>query len=147
MRKSLSAAIALLLLVASAMPVFAESMQISTKSDVDYQIAFPASLEIPWETGDYAIGSVTATKLLIEPGKTVKIGVASANSNRLVHETNATQAIQYTLTGANAIAFLPGEVSKAFPLRVQVAADQWAAAASGTYKETLTFSVSYEDAN
>lgn len=155
MKKMLSVGLAILMLALCAIPAFAEttlnqegsaSMTISTKSTVEYQLTFPADTVIPWESPSTEIGAVTATKLIIEPTKTVKVSVESANAYTLVHVEDAEKTIAYTLAGADDLVFGPGEVGKSFPLSVGVTDEQWAQAAAGEHRDTLTFTVEYADA-
>lgn len=147
MRKLLSMVLAVMLIFSCTVMACAESMQISTNSgDAVYQLAFPADTEIPWESEMTAVGNVTATKMLIEPKKTVKVSVSSENSYRLVNVKDSASAIAYTLTGADSIAFLPGEVGKSYPLSVEIGSEEWAKAASGEHRDVLVFTMEYTDA-
>lgn len=155
MKKMLSVGLALLMIALCALPAFAEttlnqagsaSMTISTSSTVDYQLTFPADTEIPWESPSTALGAVTATKLIIEPTKVVKVSVESANAYTLVNVDDAEKTIAYTLTGADSLVFGPGEVGKSFPLSANVTDEQWAQAAAGEHRDTLTFTVEYANA-
>ena len=120
-----------------------DSIKISTKSEADYQLSFPASTEIPWEAQSTPIGEVKATKMLIEPGKAVKVSVSSENGYQLVNALSDKSVLTYTLAGAENMAFLPGDIGKAFPLTVEIAPDQWAKAASGEHSDILTFTAEY----
>lgn len=148
MKKFLSVVFALILVSVCVLPAFADSMTISTGSGVtdEYQLAFPADTDIPWESPSYALGSVTATVMRLSPGKTVKVSVASANNYNLVSTTSASSKIAYTLTGADAIAFFAGDYGKSFPLSVSIAAAQWQQAASGEHTDVLTFTAEYTNA-
>lgn len=148
MKKFLSVVFALILVSVCVLPAFADSMTISTGSGVtdEYQLAFPADTDIPWESPSYALGSVTATVMRLSPGKTVKVSVASANDYNLVSTTSASSKIAYTLTGADAIAFFAGDYGKSFPLSVSIAAAQWQQAASGEHTDVLTFTAEYTNA-
>lgn len=108
MKKIISAGLAVLMLGLCMIPAFADSMTISTKTEQDeWQLTYPADTQIPWETSEQALGAVTATKMLLSPGKTVTVTVSSANNYRLVNKTDAKKSIAYTLSGADAIAFSP----------------------------------------
>lgn len=146
-KKLTSAVLSVLLIALCLVPAFASgsSMQISTNTETDYQLAFPADFEIPWETDTITIGAVSATKMLIEPAMAVKVSVASANGFTLKNTANAQNTITYTLSGADSIEFLAGDFGKAFPLSVTVAQAQWEKAASGEYRDTLTFTVEYTE--
>ena len=85
MKKTLSVLLSVLLLSLVTVPSFAApatlnkenpvgSVKISTgegKQD-EYEPTIPADTEIPWEATSYAIGKVTATKMWLSPGKTVR---------------------------------------------------------------------------
>lgn len=147
MKKVLSALLVCLLLLLCTLPCFADSMTISTGTDSDaWTLSYPADTQIPWETAAQNIGEIKAVRMLLSPGKTVAVTVTSANGYRLVHSTDADSAIAYTLLGADAIAFLPGDYGKAFPLSVTVADAEWQKAAAGEHKDLLTFTAEYKDA-
>lgn len=147
MKKIISAGLAVLMLVLCMIPAFADSMTISTKTEQDeWQLTYPADTQIPWETSEQALGAVTATKMLLSPGKTVTVTVSSANNYRLANKTDAKKSIAYTLSGADAIAFLPSEYGKSFPLSAAVAESEWRQAAAGEYTDVLTFTAEYKNA-
>ncbi len=151
MKKALSAGLALLMLLLCVTPVFAvedsaQSMEISTKAEVEYVLSFPADVEIPWMTDSMGIGEVKAVKMLIEPAKTVKVSVASENDYKLVNADDSQRTIAYGLEGHEDIAFLPGDYGRAFPLAVRVTETQWLQAASGRHSDILTFTIEYTDA-
>ncbi|MGN0520785.1 MAG: hypothetical protein ACI4LB_08610 [Candidatus Fimenecus sp.] len=147
MKKILSVLLAGALLLLCTIPCFADSMTISTgASSAAWAISYPADTQIPWEASSHSIGEIKAETMLIPPGKTVEVTVTSANAYRLVHETDADSKIAYTLHGADAIAFLPGDYGKAFPLSVTVQNAEWQRAAAGEHKDLLTFTAEYKNA-
>lgn len=148
MKKFLSVVFALILVSVCVLPAFADSMTISTGSGVtdEYQLAFPADTNIPWESSSYALGSVTATVMRLSPDKKVKVSVASANDYNLVSTASASSKIAYTLTGADAIVFFAGDYGKDCPLSVSIADAQWQQAASGEHTDVLTFTAELTNA-
>ncbi len=148
MKKFLSVVFALILVSVCVLPAFADSMTISTGSGVtdEYQLAFPADTNIPWESSSYALGSVTATAMRLSPDKKVKVSVASANDYNLVSTASASSKIAYTLTGADAIVFFAGDYGKDCPLSVSIADAQWQQAASGEHTDVLTFTAELTNA-
>lgn len=147
MKKVLSAGIAVLMLILCMIPAFADSMTISTGTQQDeWQLTFPADTQIPWETAEQALGAVTATKMLLSPGKTVTVSVESANGYRLVNTEDAEKSIAYTLSGADTIVFFPGDYGKSFPLSASVTESEWYRAAAGAHTDVLTFTAEYKDA-
>lgn len=147
MKKVVTLALAVLLVVSCALPAFADSMIISTQSSTaDYELSFPADTQIPWEQETTAIGEVKATALLLDPGKVVVVEVESANSYALVNTQDAQKTIPYTLSGADSMVFAPGGIDTTYPLSVAVANDAWRTAAAGEHNDTLTFVVEYKNA-
>ena len=148
MKKFLSVVFALILVSVCVLPAFADSMTISTGSGVtdEYQLAFPADTNIPWESPSYALGSVTATVMRLSPDKKVKVSVTSANDYSLVSTASASSKIAYTLTGADAIVFFAGDYGKDCPLSVSIADAQWQQAASGDHTDVLTFTAELTNA-
>ncbi len=126
-------------------PAFAgpQSMEISTQAtQAEYELSFPADIEIPWMSQSADIGEVKAEKMLIEPGKTVKVSVSSQNGYKLVNQLDTTKSIGYTLIVSD-IAFMPGDYGKSFPLSVEVENGQWLQASSGRHSDILTFTAEY----
>lgn len=148
MKKLFSVGLAIVMLVLCVTPVFAagQSMEISTKADrVEYELTYPADIEIPWQTTAIDIGEVTATKMLIEPDKMVKVSVSSQNNFNLVNEEDSEKTIAYSLLVGN-ISFFPGDYGESFTLSVEVEDDEWLYAASGKHSDILTFTAEYTDA-
>lgn len=147
MKKIFSVCLAVMLLSLCALGAFANQMTISTSTNEDaYELVYPADTQIPWEASEQEIGAITATKMLLSPGKTVEITVASANGYNLVNRADAAEKIAYTLTGADAIAFFPGDYGKSFPISANVAESEWRQAAAGEFSDILTFTAEYKDA-
>lgn len=148
MKKIFSAGLAVVMLMLCITPVFAggQSMEISTKADrAEYELSYPADIEIPWQTTAMDIGEVTATKMLIEPDKMVKVSVSSQNEFKLVNEADSEKSIAYSLLVGN-ISFFPGDYGESFTLSVEVEDDEWLYAASGKHSDILTFTAEYTDA-
>ena len=148
MKRLFSAGLAIVMLILCVTPVFAgsQSMEISTKADrAEYELTYPADIEIPWQTTAIDIGEVTATKMLIEPEKMVKVSVSSQNNYNLVNEADSEKSIAYSLLVDN-ISFFPGDYGESFALSVEVEDDEWLYAASGKHSDILTFTAEYTDA-
>ena len=148
MKKIFSAGLAVVMLTLCVTPVFAgnQSMEISTKADaVEYELTYPADIEIPWQTTAIDIGEVTATKMIIEPDKMVKVSVSSQNEFKLVNEADSEKTIAYSLLSGN-ISFFPGDYGESFTLSVEVEENEWLHAASGKHSDILTFTAEYTDA-
>lgn len=148
MKKFFSVGLAIVMLTLCVTPVFAgsQSMEISTKADrVEYELTYPADIEIPWQTTAIDIGEVTATKMLIEPNKMVAVSISSHNDFNLVNEADSTKTIAYSLLSED-ISFFPGDYGESFALTVEVEDNEWLHAASGKHSDILTFTAEYTDA-
>lgn len=148
MKKFFSVGLAIVMLILCVTPVLAgsQSMEISTSADrAEYELTYPADIEIPWQTTAMDIGEVTATKMLIEPGKMVKVSVSSQNEFKLVNEKDGEKTIAYSLLSDD-ISFFPGDYGESFTLSVEVEDDEWLHAASGKHSDILTFTAEYTDA-
>lgn len=148
MKKVFSIGLAVVMLILCIIPVFAagQSMEISTKADnAEYELTYPADVEIPWQTTAMDIGEVTATKMLIEPNKMVKVSVSSQNDFKLANETDSTKTIAYSLLSED-ISFFPGDYGESFTLSVEIEDNEWLHAASGKHSDILTFTAEYTDA-
>ncbi|MBQ3523746.1 MAG: hypothetical protein IJA43_04745 [Clostridia bacterium] len=148
MKKFFSVGLAIVMLILCITPVLAgsQSMEISTSADrAEYELTYPADIEIPWQTTAMDIGEVTATKMLIEPGKMVKVSVSSQNEFKLVNEKDGEKTIAYSLLSDD-ISFFPGDYGESFTLSVEVEDDEWLHAASGKHSDILTFTAEYTDA-
>lgn len=148
MKKIFSIGLAVVMFILCVTPVLAvsQSMEISTKTDkAEYELTYPADIEIPWQTNTMDIGKVTATKMLIEPNKMVTISVSSENNFKLVNEANNDKTIAYSLHSKD-ISFFPGDYGESFTLSVEVEDAEWLRAASGKHSDMLTFTAEYTDA-
>lgn len=148
MKKFFSLGLAITMLLLSVIPAFAvsQSMEISTSSTApEYELSFPADIEIPWQSTNTVIGQVKAEKMLIEPGKKVVVSVSSQNNYSLKNTVDSTKAIEYDLV-YDEISFLPGDYGESFSLNVKIEDSQWLYAASGRHSDILTFTAEYKDA-
>ena len=125
---------------------FSQSMEISTSTDTpEYELSFPADIEIPWQSNTALIGQVKAEKMLIEPDKKVAVTISSQNDFNLLNVRDNTKAIEYTLVYDN-ISFFPGDYGESFSLSVEIEDGEWLYAASGRHSDILTFTAEYTDA-
>lgn len=148
MKRIFSVGLAIVMVILCITPVLAgsQSMEISTKAErAEYELSYPADIEIPWQTTAMDIGEVTATKMLIEPGKKVVVSISSQNDYNLVNSIDSTKAIAYSLLNED-ISFFPGDYGESFTLSVEVEDNEWLRAASGKHSDILTFTAEYIDA-
>lgn len=117
------------------------TMVINTERTEAIEVAYPADVVIPYGTeGEYAIGEISATQMVIAYDKKVTISVASENDCAFVSDGGN---IPYTLSGADAVEFTEVNDTSVFPLAVTVAQEDWEAAPAGDYSDVLTFTLAY----
>ena len=148
MKKLFSLSLAIVMLILCITPAFAfsQSMEISTSTDTpEYELSFPADIEIPWQSSSTLIGQVKAEKMLIEPDKKVAVTISSQNDFNLLNVRDNTKAIEYTLVYDN-ISFFPGDYGESFSLTVEIENEEWLYAASGRHSDILTFTAEYTNA-
>lgn len=148
MKKLFSLSLAIVMLVLCITPAFAfsQSMEISTSTDTpEYELSFPADIEIPWQSNETVIGQIKAEKMIIEPDKKVAVTVSSQNDFNLVNVKDNAKAIQYTLVYDD-ISFFPGDYGESFTLTAEIEDKEWLYASSGRHSDILTFTAEYTDA-
>lgn len=74
------------------------------------------------------------------------MAVSSLNGSKLVNTLDSSKTIAYTLTGAEQMAFLPGDYMKSYDLSVNITEAEWQKAASGEHTDVLTFTAEYTNA-
>ncbi len=117
------------------------SMQITAERTEEIEVSYPADIFIPYGTeGDFSIGSIGASKMVIALDKKVTISVTSKNGNALLSDGGK---IPYKLGGAEAIEFTEVNDADVFPLTVAVTQADWEAAPAGDFSDTLTFTLAY----
>lgn len=156
MKKVLSIALALVMMLAVCVPAFAANPITNTTEDngqtvvktstqkengedaEHFSVTIPADTTIPWETEVTNLVYTVDSQLAY--GKHLEVSVAGNNVMKLAEDEAETLA--YTLGGTTAYV-AAGPVVKAADqdLTVTIAADAWANAIVGEYADTLTFTV------
>ncbi len=172
MKKIIAIAMAIVMMMAIAVPAFAAGANPVTQETADqygtadvytkttnangedvwsYTVTIPADLEISWgDTGEKDMTYSVESQLLI--GATLTVSVTG---NGTMSATGTTETLAYTLTGGDAVEFsavnaagttAPGVTGGE---NVKVAITSFDGKPVGAYRDTLTFTVVYEapDAN
>lgn len=155
MKKVLSVALALLMMLAVCVPAFAAN-PITEKTDntgtaivktdtykengengESYSVIIPANTTIPW--GKDAIDLTYSVEAHLGYGK--KLHVSVAGNNEMVLKEDAGEKLAYTLSGAVAYTSAGPVVNpQAFEtFNLAIAETAWAHAIVGEYTDTLTF--------
>lgn len=157
MKKLLTLAMAVVMVLAMSAPVFAAELSGSDESgtvDVTYGVAQGYQVTIP-ENFDLQVGqdvekSVSAQNVLIPEGNTLKVAMQSLNNLAVVYKGSS---IAYTVkvgeaaftNGENVLSLVSGNTSGSAALKFTTTSAQVAAATkAGDHTDTLTFTCSVE---
>lgn len=155
MKKIISIALALVMMMAVMIPAFAATLDVNTQSgsstvlvdgvadkgDGTYSVEIPASVDLTWgdttKAGEYKITSQVQT------AKRVKVTLAKAKD--LTNDANETIefAVADATTGVANSAVVNNEIH-AFNLTID--ASEWASASIAAYEGTITFTAELVDA-
>lgn len=149
MKKILAIVLAAVMLAACSVTAFAETTNVSYNVDPSYTVSIPASVTL----GDADVtADITASDVLLEDGKQVKVELTAASntaSGSTFNAKNGDSIVTYTITGDSAIAV--GDTVATFTANGSKtltfsAADKSAATVAGAHTEVLTFTVKVESA-
>ena len=149
MKKLLAIVLAALMIAACSVTAFAETTNVSYNVDPSYTVAIPASVTL---SDADVTADVTASDVILESGKKIKVELTSASntaSGSTFNAKNGDSTVTYTITGDKAIAV--GDTVATFTANGSKtltfsAADKSAATVAGAHTETLTFTVKVESA-
>ncbi len=153
MKKIIAIVMALVMMMAVTVPVFAAELDANTtagdatvvtdtsgvQGDGTYTVTYPATMALTWGTEatpfQYSVTSQLKT------GKCVSVEIVDKDANGLVMVNANGDELAYALSGTTAgKTTAPVVTDAAFDFSVDVTADDWAAASFDTYQDTLTFS-------
>lgn len=161
MKKIIAIAMALVMMMAIAVPAFAtditkdtaqsnQATVATTTSDADatYTVTFPASTTIAW--GDTAAKDVAYTVTSQLPiGATLKVSVAADNNGKMTSTNAPDYELVYTLTGDAEATFEEinngAKASDVGGTDATVAIADFSQAVPDVYQGTLTYTVVYDD--
>ena len=150
MKKLLAIVLAALMIAACSVTAFAaDTTTVTYEVQPTYTVAIPAAVTL--SDADIT-ADVTASDVILESGKKIKVELTSASntaSGSTFNAKNGDSTVTYTITGDKAIAVgdtvatFTADGSKTLTFS---AADKSAATAAGAHTETLTFDISVENA-
>ena len=124
-----------------------------------YVVTIPADTTVQFHDEQTDFGAVELTQAQLDPGKVVSVSVET--DGELNNAADAAKVIPYTVmaqyaSGAEGEEYLPFKVSEQslqmdtegqkFAMTIEISEDDWNKAYAGSYSDTVTFNVSYEDA-
>ena len=150
MKKLLAIIIAAVMIAACSVTAFAaDTTTVTYEVQPTYTVSIPASVTL---SDADVTADVTASDVILESGKKIKVELTSASntaSGSTFNAKNGDSTVTYTITGDKAIAV--GDTVATFTANGSKtltfsAADKSAATVAGTHTETLTFGIAVENA-
>ncbi len=153
MKKILAIAMAIVMMMAIAVPAFAETLDVNTQSgdavvltdtsgivgDGTYTVTYPATMALTW--GVESTGFEYSVTSQLKTGKCVSVAITDKDANGLVMVNAGGETLAYSLGGTiSTTTSAPVVTDETFNYSVDVAKAAWDAAAFDEYKDTLTFS-------
>lgn len=151
MKKFISVALALVLMLSIAVPVFAGTIntsgnQASTTVKVagstatsSFTVTIPAEVSIDWDSTSTDVNYTVSNKL--ETGKCIQVVVTG--DGKMVNSENT--ALPYTLADTTFRTTAAVVTDAQAAVKVNIATDDWDAASIDDYTGTLTFTATIED--
>ena len=156
MKKIIAIAMALVMMMAVAVPAFAGSISkdgeqsgkatvATTTSDTDatYTVTYPATTTIAWgDTSAHNANYAVTSQLPI--GAVLKVSVAADNGGVMTSTTATAYSLTYALTGGDEETFSEINNNEAPKTDVEVSIADFSGAVPAVYEGTLTYTVVYE---
>lgn len=164
MKKIISIALALVMMMAICVPAFAETAVLGENTvnvettfveadDTSYTVTIPATVSVVWNdtTTAYDVGYTVTSQLLV--GASLKVAVnydldTDDTNNGVMTNADTTATLKYTLTGEGETTFAEvNDASKASNVGgtdATITVAGFDAAPVATYTGTITYTVSYE---
>lgn len=157
MKKFLTAVLALAMCFTAAVPAYALTInqdtpdpknaktEITTSIAPTYTVSIPEDVDVEFNATQTQFGAIEITQAQIDPDKQIVVSITSGGA--LMNQTDNTKTLPYTIEDSN------GEFTSAAylaqgdktDLTINITENNWNAAYSGDYSDTVTFTVSYTD--
>ena len=119
---------------------------ITTSIDPTYTVTIPANTTVAFNATETAFGAIEVTASQIHPDKCIKVELTYDGA--LNNSIDTTKVIPYVIKDADGSAFTSAtyltEGDKT-ELSIHITADDWNAAYAGSYSDTVTFTITYEN--
>ena len=163
MKKIISIALALVMMMAICVPAFAETAVVgdnfvnvetsySEATDTSYEVAIPATISVAWNdtTTVYDVGYTVTSQLLVGASLNVAVNYdldTDDTNNGVMTNADTTATLTYTLVGAGETSFAEvndgAKASDVGGTDATITVDGFANAPVGTYTGTITYTVEY----
>ena len=147
MKKFFAALLAVVLMGSLCFTAFAaDDVEITTSIEPSYTVTIPADVNVVFNATETSFGAIEVTASQIHPNKCIKVVLTT--DGKLENSIDATKVIPYVIKDASGKAFTSGtyltEGDKTV-LSIHITAEDWNAAYAGSYSDTVTFTITYED--
>ncbi len=162
MKKLLAVMMAVVMMMAIAVPAFAATLDTATQSgeavvitdtsgivgDGTYTVTYPATMTLTWSATSTEFSYSVTSQL--KTGKCVSVEILDKDSNGLLMVNASNETLAYSLSGTTTATttrpvVAADDTDATFKFTVDVEKDAWDAAAYDEYKDTLTFSSAVVD--
>ena len=126
---------------------------ITTEIAPSYIVTIPADTKVQFNSLETSFGNITLTEARLDPGKVVRVHLTTDFT--LKNKADTGKTIPYDITTTDD-AGTSGSLKKfdvqlefkgdTCPLTIAITQDDWNKAYAGEYSDTVTFTISYEDA-
>ncbi len=164
MKKIISIALALIMMMAVTVPVFATQTAVvgdnvvnvettfNESTDTSYTVEIPATISVAWddETTAYNVGYTVTSQLLVGASLNVAVNYdldTDDTNNGVMTNADTTATLKYTLVGAGETTFTGvnngAKASDVSGTDATITVAGFAAAPVGAYTGTITYTVTY----
>ena len=147
MKKIFALILAIALMASLSVTAFAaDNVDITTSIEPTYTVTVPANTNVDFKATETAFGAIEVTDSQIHPDKCIKVTLTT--DGKLENGIDATKVIPYVVKDAEGNTFTSAtyltEGDKT-ALSIHIAAEDWKAAYAGSYSDTVTFTITYEN--
>lgn len=157
MKKMIASILALSMLAAMSATAFAAEIDqddnpnseavITTNILPTYTVSIPGNTDVKFKNTETDFGSIKVIAAQIDPDMQIRVSLRT--DGKLDNQTDSTKTIPYTVNDVD------GEFTSAVYLKagdqtdltINITQADWNAAYAGSYSDTVTFTVSYEEIN
>ena len=147
MKKIFALILAIALMASLSVTAFAaDDVEITTSIAPTYTVTIPADVNVAFNATETAFGAIEVTAAQIHPDKCIKVVLTA--DGELENGIDSTKVIPYVIKDADGNPFTSAtyltEGDKT-ELSIHITAEDWNAAYAGSYSDTVTFTITYED--
>lgn len=123
------------------------NVTVKTSIEPTYTVTIPRDIEVTFDKTSTTFGTISLDQAQIDPGYAVKVKLNA--SGLLKNAADTSKTIAYAINAGGA-AFSSQEYTAAgqsTELTIDITREAWDKASAGDYSDTVTFTISYEEAS